>query len=224
MEDSRFIVQVENYELHKEKIEQGPYIRHMDLAVSCSRLIHMTPREIISNRVTWDMLSVWDMSPEELFRQAGTYSRRELKAVIEPMSDVIKGFLLEEFLENARENLDQALAKAEMEYVRLFGIDVKDMPEIYVLSNELRIQGASVIFYDDILYHFSREKACNLILLPSSIHEWLILLEPEAGEIKELQMMVRDANRLVVQPGEILSDQVYRYSVRERKLEILEEV
>ena len=70
-----FIVQVENYERHKEVLEKGPYIRQMDLALSCSQLVSLTPREMMTNRVTWDMLKQWDMSPDELFRRAGDDSR-----------------------------------------------------------------------------------------------------------------------------------------------------
>ena len=222
MLNGNFIVQVENYELHKDRIEKGPYIRQMDLAITCSQLLHMTQREMLTNRVTWEMLSLWDMSPEELFRQASENSKRTLTPTIEPMSDVIKSFLMEEFLENAREDLEGALEKAEQEYEKLFGVSNRDMPEIYVLSNELRIQGASVIFYDDVLYYFAKEKKCNLILLPSCVHEWLILLEPEAGKLEDLKAMVRDANLHVVQPEEILSNSIYRYLVTERKIEIID--
>ena len=50
-----FIVQAENYERHKDALEKGPYIRQMDLALSCCQLIHMTPREMRTKRVTWDI-------------------------------------------------------------------------------------------------------------------------------------------------------------------------
>ena len=63
------------------------------------------------------------------------------------MSDVIKGFLMEEFLESAKDNMEQALDNAEKNYQKLFGNQADAVPEIYVISNELRIQGAAVIFF-----------------------------------------------------------------------------
>lgn len=215
------IVQVENYERHRDALEKGPYIRQMDLALSCRQLIRMTPREMRTKRVTWDMLRQWDISPEELFRQAGENSRRQLPPMVEIMSDVIKGFLMEEFLEAAKENMEQALKNAETEYQKLFGGQADKLPEIYIISNELRVQGASVIFYTDVLEHFAAEKKSDLILLPSSIHEWLVLTEASAGEIPGLEAMVRDANAKVVLPEEILSEHVYKYTMKTRKIEIV---
>lgn len=216
-----FIVQAENYERHKDALEKGPYIRQMDLALSCRQLIHMTPREMRTKRVTWDMLRQWDISPEELFRQAGENSRKQLPPMVETMSDVIKGFLMEEFLEAAKENMEQALKNARAEYQKLFGGRNGNLPEIYIVSNELRVQGASVIFYSDVLERFAAEKNSDLILLPSSIHEWLVLTEASAGEIPGLEAMVRDANTQVVLPEEILSQHVYKYTMKTRKIEIV---
>ena len=164
------------------------------------------------------------MSPEELFRRAGDDSREQLSPIVEPMSDVIKGFLMEEFLESTKENMEQALDNAEKEYQKLFGGQADAVPEIYVISNELRIQGAAVIFYTDVLERFAAEKDSDLILLPSSVHEWLVLTEASAGEIRGLEVMVRDANRQVVLPEEILSDHVYKYILKKRELKIVDSV
>ena len=107
------IIQVENYKRHKDILEQGPYIRKMDLAVNCRVLISITPREMRTARVTWDMLEQWDISPEELFRRAGEASRKQLPPIVEPMSDVIRGFLTDEFIEVSGEDEDTAVKKAE---------------------------------------------------------------------------------------------------------------
>ncbi len=204
---------MENYKRHKDMLKKGPYIKKMDLALSCRILVSMTPREMRTARVTWEMLEQWDISPEELFRRAGETSRKKLPPIIEPMSDVIRGFLIEEFLETA--GADEALKKAEYEYKKLFGGEAEKLPEIYVLSNELRVQGASVVFYTDVLRSFAEETESDLILLPSSVHEWLILLDSPAYDLKNLEAMVREANTQVVMAEEVLSGHIYRYS-RER--------
>ena len=221
MGKARFMIMVENYEKNKEEIEKGPYIRQMDLAISCSQLIMMDTKEMFTCHVTWDLLRLWDMSPETLFKMAGEHSRKYLPPTVEPMSDVIKGCLVEHFLEDAKINLEIAMKKAEKEYLKIFGVPEEKIPEIYVVSNGVRIHGASVIFYADILKEFANKKECDLILLPSSIHEWLVIQETQACELKELKSMVYDANRLVVREEEVLSDNVYRYSRKSDKIEIL---
>lgn len=224
MGKARFIILVSNYEKHKEELEKGPYIKQMDLAISCSEIIRLEEHELFTRPVTWDLLQLWDMSPEALFKQAGEDSRKYLPPTIEPMSDVIKGYMVEEFLENAKVDLEKALERAEEEYVKLFGVPESQIPEIYVASNEIRVHGASAIFYDDILKEFAEKKECDLILLPSSIHEWLIIPEPEAVALEELESMVWDANRLVVHEEEVLSDHVYRYSRKKGKIEMLSKI
>lgn len=193
----------------------------MDLAVSCCCLDRLTPMEIESTKVTWDMLKDWDISPEELFRLGEESSRRQLPPMIEPMSDVLKSFLVEEFLAGARENMEKALEEAQEEYMRLFGIQNPSVPEIYVLSNELRIGGAAVIFYTDVLGEFAEEIGSSLILLPSSIHEWLVLPDSGNCDLTSLENMVREANRKVVMEDEVLSDHIYYYSINNKTLTVL---
>ena len=90
---------------------------------------------------------------------------------------------------------------------------------LYVLTNNSGSLGASALFYPDV-----KEKAAEILgssyyILPSSIHE--VILVPDNPEIKanELCDMVKQANRTVVDEKDILSDNVYHYSIDERRLE-----
>ena len=223
MAKARFMIILENYEKNKDKIEKGPHIRQMDLALSCNQVIVLENNEMFTCRVTWEMLEWWDMSPESLFEQAGKDSRDYLPPTVEPMEDVIKGFLVEEFLENSKENLEEAMERAEKEYFKLFGITKEEVPKVYVISNERRIQGASVAFYTDVLKQLSNKTGSDLILLPSSIHEWLVIPKEQALSIQDLQSMVRDANRHVIRECEFLSDSVYYYSGKNDKITVMDE-
>ena len=194
----------------------------MDLALTCSQLVVLDTKEMFTCRVTWEMLHMWDMSPERLFEHAGADSRECLPPTIEPMEDVIKGYLVDEFLDDSKDNLKEAMEKAEREYFKLFGVADGDVPQVYVVSNECRVQGAAVIFYTDVLKKLSDKTESDLILLPSSIHEWLVFDANQANSLAELKSMVYDANRLVVRECEILSDSVYYYSRKNDKLRIME--
>ncbi len=221
MSKTRFVIMLENYEKNKDKIEKGPYVRQMDLAITCHQLILLESEEMCTCRVTWDLLELWDLSPEELFKVAGNDSREWLPPTIEPMEDVIIGFMAEDILNSRDLELEEALEEAENEYLSLFGVPKERIPEIYVVTNSLRIQGAAVIFYSDILKQFAEKKECDLILLPSSIHEWLIIPEDCSISMEDMKSMVYDANRLVVHEEEVLSDGVYRYSRKNDKIEFV---
>ena len=56
----------------------------------------------------------------------------------------------------------------------------------YVFSNRSGINGAACILYEDVLKNFADGVEKNLIILPSSIHE--VLLLPDDGDISYEEM------------------------------------
>ena len=55
-------------------------------------------------------------------------------------------------------------------------------------------------------------------MLPSSIHETLIIPKDAGMEFKELEQMVQEVNQTQVAPGEHLSDHMYEYDAKEHEL------
>ena len=98
-------------------------------------------------------------------------------------------------------------------------ISPEDKGSMFVLTNASGSLGASVLFYPEV-----KEKAAEIIgtgyyVLPSSVHE--VILVPEAPGIQEKDLceMVKQANRTVVESKDILSDNVYHYSREDRRLD-----
>lgn len=85
-----------------------------------------------------------------------------------------------------------------------------DLP-MRVASVEGGQYGAAVIFYDNFLKQIADKLDSNLIILPSSIHECIIL--PDSGdlELEELEDMVKEINIQEVEPEDRLSDDIYYY-------------
>lgn len=83
-------------------------------------------------------------------------------------------------------------------------------PMLYVVSNKSRIKGASAILNQDILSEFAKEYATKKILvLPSSIHEMLIIPYSEEMDIDYFSDMVREVNESQVAPEEQLTNRAY---------------
>lgn len=61
-----------------------------------------------------------------------------------------------------------------------------------------------------------------MIILPSSIHEVLLVVYEEELCMEELKEMVRHVNQTEVAKEEILSDNVYIYSRKTDKISIVE--
>lgn len=86
-------------------------------------------------------------------------------------------------------------------------------PPLYVLTNTYRTNGATVLLYDDILKELSDLFEKDLIILPSSIHEVLILAadENDGQNLDHYTAMVKEVNASQLQDEEILSDHAYYY-------------
>lgn len=100
----------------------------------------------------------------------------------------------------------------------------KNQP-MYVLTNTCKSFGATVLFYPELLEKVSQAFDCNMFVLPSSIHETL-LLPYEQGltmGMKDLKLMVYEINHTQVSPEEVLTDQVYLYDQNAKKLMIADE-
>ena len=77
------------------------------------------------------------------------------------------------------------------------------------------------MLYPDIIKDFSTAVDSDIYILPSSIHE-LILLPARGDEnCEELKSMVRDINETQVEREEVLSDSVYYYDRREECIKML---
>ena len=87
----------------------------------------------------------------------------------------------------------------------------KDKTGMYVLSNMSRLYGAGVIIYNGVLDMCRERLGGNYFILPSSVHE--VILVPDSGDVtkEKLGEMVREVNATQVEEQEQLSDFVYYY-------------
>lgn len=93
---------------------------------------------------------------------------------------------------------------------------------MYVITNNTMTNGASTVLYDDTLEKVKeRTNWEHFYLIPSSIHEWLVVQEQEINR-KKMEEIIKDINASLLQENEVLSDHIYRYS-NERGLENLEQ-
>lgn len=95
----------------------------------------------------------------------------------------------------------------------------EDLGGMYVLTNSTGSLGAAALFYPDV-----KEKAAELMgsdyyILPSSVHEVILVPDNPSIDAKDLCKMVKEANRTVVEEKDILSDNVYHYSREDRRLD-----
>lgn len=153
--------------------------------------------EELSYIVRQEQLELWQITTQELHESAIENERIKNPVRIDTMSSVLE----------------------EMGATPL-GIEEDNI--LQVVTKEDKLYGASAIFHPEVMAQLSRQMGGDYIVLPSSLHEVLVLpTEPDTTkkELENLKEMVQEVNRTVVDPEDFLSDQVYRYDAKEQVLE-----
>ena len=188
-----------NYEKNKNMLKGVPYKIFEDLALVPLCLIENkyigTGSILIKNR----HLEEWEVSFDELWENVFERAVINTPVKISGLLETIMG----------ANKIDEELD--------LCG----DLKHMYVLSNTSGNYGAAVIMYPGLLHDLSEKLDSDLIILPSSLHEVIVLACGELNiEKKDLLAMVGEVNRSVLQSEDILSDNIYHYSASESKLYI----
>lgn len=147
----------------------------------------------MSVKVTNVMLEVAGLTREEVFEIAEKRARE--KIAICNMSDF--SFLLDGFNFKSVEEIE---------------IDNDDdTPLMLTLSNLNQCYGAAAIVFDDVLEMIREKLGCDYYILPSSIHE-VIVLKAFNADTDEINNMITEINETQVDPRERLSNHFYIYS------------
>ncbi len=90
-----------------------------------------------------------------------------------------------------------------------------------VLSNRQHVHGASCMLYRGVMERLAEEWGADLYILPSSVHEVILLEDTGERSAVELRDTIRQANRTQLEPEEILSDSLYRFDRSKKRFEII---
>ena len=91
-----------------------------------------------------------------------------------------------------------------------FNID-DDFPML-IITNESRVNGASAILDKKLIEDLHERVGENFVVIPSSVHEMLILPKEQAEDLKMIADMIVEVNRTEVEKDEFLSDNAYIYT------------
>lgn len=186
----KIIYRLVNRQANENMLKDVPYIPYLDLAIVFCVLLEITKCGTATMQIRNEHLRMWGISVNELYEEAAENTCRFLPDDFSSMSRVIE---------------------------ELTGTKQKDKGEyMYVLSNQIRSHGAAAILYKGRLEGIGAYLKCNYYVLPSSIHEVIIVPERAAPGKEELSYMVDEINQTQLAAEEILSDRAYYYD-REKK-------
>ena len=188
------IIKLVNYEKNKDKLVDCPYIRFLDLAITFRFIVKLDEYGMASAIISNKELLKWNMTQESLYEIALENTKRLFPAKISCMDELLS-------------NIEEICPNEE------------DRKKLHVLTNTEGINGATCLVYDDVIKNFAIKENKSVFILPSSIHE-VILLCCEDAEKESLMKLVKEVNKFIVSEIDYLSDNVYFYDLESDKITI----
>lgn len=189
----RLAVAVCNAGINSEELSDMPHEKREDLALFYGIRVPAEKNGAGIAAIHNSQMEQWGISEEQLKKDAWANMRKQFPAVFQYIEDVIYG---------SQEEIPLELGELDRE--------VTDR-SMFVLSNREKVQGAAYMFDENILEKIAGKLNSSLIILPSSIHETIIMKETEDMDMDFMRGMVMDVNEMVVEPEQQLSDEIYHY-------------
>lgn len=186
-----------NYEMNRSLLKDVPHKRYLDLAIVCYC-------NIVDDRIGKgtilirnEHLDIWKIEKDILIRD----SLRNMPVMF-PSEMINMADLLREIYDDPAQLICGKLP-------------------MYVLTTRARMYGAAAILYSGQLEAIAREVEDDFYLLPSSIHEIIILPKKYGTDEEYLSHMVDEINHEQVDIEEILSNHAYLYSRLTKEITLL---
>lgn len=103
----------------------------------------------------------------------------------------------------------QLLGEGALDGVENLGEPIFPM---YVFTNKMRVLGAAGAFWGSKVKELSKQLESNLFILPSSIHEAILIPDSGKMSVEQFSEMVREINLDQVPEEERLADDIYYYN------------
>ena len=190
----RIFHKIINYDKNRNLLEDVPYFKWHDLAVVFYYAVEEKLMGRASILIHNNHLTMWEQTTEALYKTAQYNMRRSMPELLIPMQELVE----------------------EMTGVSLGQTDGVRM---YVLTNQAKLNGASAMLYSDKIRELADSLQLDLMILPSSVHEVLLLPDDCEQQYDFYRKMVEEVNTTQVEPEEILSYNLYRYSREKAEIE-----
>lgn len=192
------VYKIVNYEKNKKLLQEIPHLPYLDLALVFYCLLPDTLSGHATVLIRNSHLELWNKNTSWLYEAAK---------------------------ENTEVLLPRRLVRMEELICELIG----EQPEstysgipMYVLTNRRKSYGAACILYEGALEECREILGEDYYVLPSSVHETILIPTSAVSDSLELCALVREVNQTQVTDTEVLSDTVYLYQEADKRLKILE--
>ena len=220
-----------NYARNEKLLSTVPHIPFMDLALVFYSFYQPDPlkNQTGSILITNEHMDSWGIDIETLFSDAKISTAEQLPPSLTNIRSMLeqlregKRQLDEKYEADSADDTDEEndafSCFEELEYEWQEHIDDSHTPlPMFVLTNQESFYGASCILYDHLLQSYANHFDCDFYILPSSIHEVILIPATNDSSLSEMAEMVKNVNDTSLPPDEMLSDNAYYYSRKTNRI------
>ncbi len=209
--DEQFFTDFENMRphvvfklIHAEKnsllLREIPHLSFLDLAIVF--YIHLPIDTDLGNatiQIRNEHLALWGQTTNSIYQIAQQNTQRLLPHMLKNINDMMLSLMPD------------------------FSYPTFPKPEdplfpMYILTNTQHHYGASCLLYDNVLSSCAEKFQNDFYILPSSIHEVILVPAFEEDQLESFSGMVRQVNQTEVSPDEVLCDHAYFYSKAQNRI------
>ena len=183
-----------NYSMNEELLLHVPHKRFMEFALVFYVILDTDDDQSGTILILDSILEYWGVSLDELYDAANQNMPTLLPMKFKPMKEMM---------------YENPLCPPEA--------IAEDNP-LYVLTNDANFYGAAALMYDGILPYIARQLHESFYILPSSIHEIIIVPESASPPREELDQMIQNVNATQIDPEEQLGSFAYYYDAKKKIL------
>ena len=198
-----------NYDKNRDLLQFIPHVKYLDLAIVFYCIVINERIGNASILIHNRHCKMWDITWEELFAIAKENTPRLLPDEIRNMKDIIQQIISED-----DESAEPSAFVTDYESSYSEG----KMAPMYVLSNHTKVNGAACILYPNVISNFAENLQKDIYILPSSIHEVILIPVDDSDHSLELNNMVQEVNMTQVDDEEVLADHAYYYTRVSRQI------
>ena len=147
--------------------------------------------------VSKPLMEMYGIDEQQLFADAERNSLQYEPVVFTPLGQMIKNLIQ---AENLPDPADEGIIA-------------------YIATNRSGFHGASVLSYPDFCKEAAETMGGSFYLIPSSVHEFILIKDDGSPRPKDLNKMIKNVNETVLEPRDFLSDQCYHYDAKTKTLE-----
>lgn len=221
----KIMFQVIGAKSNEAQLSTMPHRKETDMAI-IYRIMVGREEKIATAQISNAMMEQMGTDENTLYAAALENTQREFPMTFASMDEVLLDMMQHDFMgldlttlpdgDETKEFL-QGLLKEQMED------SAQNDKQLYVLSNESKINGAASLFYPGVQEQIAEQLHGDYFVLPSSIHELLIVPDNGNYSFQELRTMVNEVNETQVAPDEVLTGEVYSYDRESQTLMVAKE-